>query len=274
MNGYGIELSAIGPHHAGMTRHSIHDLEPHLASNRHFWTGWAETAPDVDLPIYRSDLPHPLFNGVMRARDVPLDEVIPDVRQRLAGTEWSWWVADDSDEDVADRLLAHGARETIRMPVMAADLTKVMERPVPEGLGIRHVTGQAEIRDLVTAYAGPLGFPLHGLDMVIKAETEYAWRDPGLIHIAGVLDGKTVGTALVSLSSDVAALYCIATDEEYRRRGIASALTLEALRVSRDAGHSVATLQASAMGQPVYERIGFTTVTHYRLFGFDPAEEN
>src|SRR4051794_10126725 len=127
MNGYGIELPATGPHHAGMTPYSIYDLEPQLAANRRFWTGWAEAVPDVDLPIYRSDLPHPLFNGVMRARDVPLDEAIPYARRRLAGSQWSWWVADDSDEDVAERLLAHGARQTTRMPVMAADLTELVE---------------------------------------------------------------------------------------------------------------------------------------------------
>lgn len=78
---------------------------------------------------------------------------------------------------------------------------------------------------------------------------------------------------MVSLSADVAALYCIATDGEYRRRGVATALTLEALRVAREAGLDVATLQASAAGRPVYEHIGFTTVSHYRLFQFDPAFE-
>ncbi|MCO6005347.1 GNAT family N-acetyltransferase [Actinoallomurus purpureus] len=77
----------------------------------------------------------------------------------------------------------------------------------------------------------------------------------------------------VMACADDPALYCIATDGRYRRRGVATALTLEALRISREAGHAVATLQASSMGRPVYERMGFTTVSYYRLFQFDPAEE-
>ncbi|MFB9831280.1 GNAT family N-acetyltransferase [Actinoallomurus acaciae] len=256
-----------------MTEHSIHDLEPQLAANRRFWTGWAEAAPDVDLPIYRSNIPHALFNGVMRARDVPLGEAIAEAKRRLAGSSWSWWVGDDSDDGVAEHLLAHGARETTLMPIMAVDLTDVVEAPAPEGLAIRHVTDRPGLRELVCAYAGPLGFPESGIDRLVESKVDYLARDPQLIHLAGVVDGKTVGTSVVSLGADVAALYCIATDEAYRRRGVATALTLESLRVAREAGHDVATLQASSMGRPVYERIGFTTVSHYRLFGFDPADE-
>jgi ribosomal protein S18 acetylase RimI-like enzyme len=271
MNGEHIELRASGLHHVGMTRHSIHDSEPQLAANRRFWTGWAEAAPDADLAIYRSDFPHALFNGVMRVRDVPLDEAVAEARQRLAGSSWSWWVGDDSDEGVAEHLIAHGAEQTTQMPVMAADLTEVVNLP-PEGLTIRHVTDRPGMRDLVTAYAEPLGVPLDAVDKLIESHLEYLSRDPELIHLAGDLDGKTVGTAVVSLSADVAALYCIATDADYRRRGVGAALTLEALRIAQEAGHEVATLQASAMGTPVYERIGFTTVSHYRLFHF-PVEE-
>jgi GNAT superfamily N-acetyltransferase len=249
-----------------MKRNTIHDLEPQLAANRRFWTGWAEADPDADLAIYRSDLPHPLFNGVMRVRGVPLDEAVAEAEPRLAGSTWSWWVGEDSDAGVAEYLIARGAEQISGMPVMAADLTEVVDSPVPEGLTIRHVTDPTGVRDLVTAYVGPLGFPPDGLDLLIEREVAYLSRNPELIHIAGLLDGKTVGTAVVSLDAEVAALYCIATDEEYQRRGIATALTLEALRVAREAGHDVATLQASPSGRPVYERIGFTTISQYRLF--------
>ncbi|MDN3357265.1 GNAT family N-acetyltransferase [Actinomadura sp. DC4] len=249
-------------------------MEPQLAANRRFWTGWAKADPDTDLAIYRSDVPHVLFNGVMRARDVPLDEAVAEARQRLAGSSWCWWVGDDSDEGVAEHLLDHGAEHTTSMPVMAADLTETVEQPLPEGLTVRHVTDRAGLWDLVTAYAGPLGFPLDGLGTLIESNIDYLARDPELIHLTGALDGKTVGTAVVSLSGDVAALYCIATDADHRKRGVATALTLEAMRIAREAGHEVATLQASSMGRPVYERIGFTTVSHYRLFEFGPAEES
>ncbi|ETK33847.1 GNAT family N-acetyltransferase [Microbispora sp. ATCC PTA-5024] len=257
-----------------MTRHSIDDLEPQLAANRRFWTGWAGDDPDADPSIYRSDIPHVLFNGVMHVRNHPLDEAVTEAKQRLAGSSWAWWVGGDSDEKVADHLIAHGAEQISHMPVMAADLTEVAEAPIPEGLTIRHITDLPGMRDLVNAYAEPLGFPRDAADTMAERHMEYLSRDPELVHLAGILDGKTVGTAVVSLSGDVAALYCIATDENHRRRGVATALTLESLRIARSAGLDVATLQASSEGRPVYEQIGFRTVSHYRLFQFDPAEEH
>lgn len=45
-----------------------------------------------------------------------------------------------------------------------------------------------------------------------------------------------------------------------------TALTLDALRIAREAGRRVVTLQASSQGEPVYRRIGFETVSRYRLF--------
>lgn len=57
---------------------SIHDLEPQLAANRRYWTGWSSTPadPGSDLPIYRKDIAYPLLNGLLRVRDRSLDEAL------------------------------------------------------------------------------------------------------------------------------------------------------------------------------------------------------
>jgi len=48
-------------------------------------------------------------------------------------------------------------------------------------------------------------------------------------------------------------------DREYRGRGIAKALTLECMAEARRRGIGVVALHASEKGQPVYEKLGFTT---------------
>ncbi|MEV1238478.1 hypothetical protein ACIBO2_44740 [Nonomuraea sp. NPDC050022] len=49
---------------------------------------------------------------------------------------------------------------------------------------------------------------------------------------------------------------------------MATALTLDALRIARNSGRRIATLQSSSEGRPVYRRIGFETVSPCRLFAF------
>lgn len=57
-------------------------------------------------------------------------------------------------------------------------------------------------------------------------------------------------------------------DPGYRRCGIATALTREALRLTGESGRGYATLQASRQGAPVYRNMGFQAVGRYRLFRF------
>jgi GNAT superfamily N-acetyltransferase len=254
-----------------MSELSVHDLEPQLAANRRYWTGWTGTSagpnpgsdPDADLPTYRTDLTHPLLNGVLRVRDQPLDRAIETARERLAGSVWSWWVGPDSDPGTSEGLIDRGATEIVDMPIMAIDLTEISPLDTPAALKIQPITGREEMTAYVGAYAGPLGIG-GDLGPVVDRELDFAYHD--VVRLGGRLDGRLVGTCTLSLGTEVAALYCIATDPLYRRFGVATALTLEALRIARQAGRRIGTLQATAEGEPVYRRIGFQTVARYRLF--------
>ena len=56
--------------------------------------------------------------------------------------------------------------------------------------------------------------------------------------------------------------------ERSRRHGDAEAVTWAAIREGFRRGAAFANLQASPMGRPIYERMGFITPTEYRvLFG-------
>jgi ribosomal protein S18 acetylase RimI-like enzyme len=248
-----------------MTMHSIHDLAPQLAANRQFWCGWAGTSPDADLPMYRTDFGNALLNGVLRVHGRPLDEAVTEVKDRLAGSRWVWWVGADSDAGTAEGLVARGAVRVGGMPVMAVDVTTVADPEPPAELKIWPVTEPADMKAYVAAYAGPLGIE-GDLAPVVERELDFGHRD--VVRLAGIVNGRTVGTCTLSLSDDVGALYCIATDPEFRRRGIATALTVEALRIVRETGRRFATLQASEAGEPVYRDIGFETVSTYELFTF------
>lgn len=72
------------------------------------------------------------------------------------------------------------------------------------------------------------------------------------------LHGDTVtATGLVYHQKSVAGIYLVGTVPEFRRRGFADAIVRRALRNETRKGVSTVVLQASEMGLPVYDRIGF-----------------
>jgi GNAT superfamily N-acetyltransferase len=72
-------------------------------------------------------------------------------------------------------------------------------------------------------------------------------------------------TLTLRVGDDLSVQY-VATEERYRRRGLASRLLRAILADARDEGLRTATLQASPDGLPVYERLGFRRVAVLRAF--------
>jgi GNAT superfamily N-acetyltransferase len=130
-------------------------------------------------------------------------------------------------------------------------------------LEIRSVTDEATLIDHVGVVSSAFDWRPEELSRVFRPALleSAAWR-----AFVGYLDGEAVSTAQLIIDSDVGGLYYVATVEHARRRGIGEALTRHAVEVAAGLGCSLATLQASPMGRPIYERMGFKTVSYYRTF--------
>ena len=85
-------------------------------------------------------------------------------------------------------------------------------------------------------------------------------------YYVGYLDGAPVATAALVVSHRVAGIANVATDPAHRGRGIGEAMTWHAVRRGKAMGCVMANLQASEMGRPIYERMGFRVVAPYRTF--------
>lgn len=85
-------------------------------------------------------------------------------------------------------------------------------------------------------------------------------------------DGETpVATAALVVSGDVAGVYNVGTPPEFRRRGFGEAATRAAVAEGVRRGCTRTTLQASAMGYPIYERMGYRTVATWRNYTSPPS---
>jgi GNAT superfamily N-acetyltransferase len=86
--------------------------------------------------------------------------------------------------------------------------------------------------------------------------------DAPVVSGLGWRTGRTIG------------VFSIATIESARRRGYGAAMTARVIADGIAAGCDVAALQASEMGRPIYERLGFRTVVRYTAYtdlATDPA---
>ncbi len=89
---------------------------------------------------------------------------------------------------------------------------------------------------------------------------------PDLTHYLGVLDGRPAGTAMRFTSHRIAGVFNVSTVPEYRRRGIGAALTWAAALDGLAEGCIASALQASAMGEPLYRRMGYRAALTYHLW--------
>ena len=126
------------------------------------------------------------------------------------------------------------------------------ERPFPNDLSIELVGDDEGLREWLSF------FTLFEFDMF-----KVLIQSPKVTLYVGRIDGEPVGVSMMFLSSGVAGLYQVEVLPEHRRRGIGTALTLAPMEDARQQGYRIAVLQASAMGEPVYRKIGFKSYFRY-----------
>jgi ribosomal protein S18 acetylase RimI-like enzyme len=91
--------------------------------------------------------------------------------------------------------------------------------------------------------------------------------DPRVRLAVGYLAGEPVSAAAAVRSGRTLGVYAVATVERARRRGIGRAVTWAAIEAGANAwGSTIAVLQSSEMGVPVYRSMGFEEVARYVEF--------
>lgn len=246
---------------------AVDDLAPQLANNRAYWLGWGSTSEvDDKLPIYRSNLPHGMLNGVLRARGIDIDTAVAQATAALTGTSWLWWYHPvDSDADVVDLLLARGATRAGTVPLMAARLADVPDVPAPADVRIEPARTDDDLAAFARTYLAPNGMTMAQAEAAAEVEIARDGRLENQHRYLAWIGDEPVACGALSISHGVAGVYNMATRAEFESRGIATALAVRLLDEARQRGLQVATLTASPRGARVYRRLGFTDVSEYQL---------
>lgn len=168
---------------------------------------------------------------------------------------------DDAYLPVAAELGLEPLPESPWMPGMAMHpLSDPGGAAPPEGHVIRRVADAAGLADHAQVLAAGFGMPREWADAFA---TEALLAAPGAVFYVGYQDGEAVTSGLGLRTGRTIGIYNIATVEGARRRGLGGAMTMRIVDDGAAAGCDVAILQASDMGRPLYERLGFRTVVDY-----------
>lgn len=193
-----------------------------------------------------------VLNAVVYEDVAALRDALPELAHAYDGAgvaAWTVWVP-EGDREVAE-LLARAGHVLDAGP--AAMVCSLDELDAPD-IGDLDWTGEGDLAELAAVNDKAYGYAGSPFSTALGRSHEAA-----RVYIAR-RDGRAA-CALATLELDGSAGVCwVATVPEARGAGMASRLLGRALADARERGCTTATLQATKMGAPLYERLGFRGV--------------
>ncbi len=193
--------------------------------------------------------------------------VVLDPEPDLAGAvaffgdlPFSIWCRDGLDPEIDGAVLGAGLSIGAGPPLLVLDTVDEIPEP-PDGVGISEV-GAVDLAETVTASAIGNGMPPHYAAVFAN---DALLDDPDVAIVLARIDGEAVATAMTVMTADAIGIYAVSTLPEHRGKGLGAAVTWAAVAAGRERGGTWSLLQSSAMGLPVYERMGYRVVGDYRF---------
>lgn len=165
-----------------------------------------------------------------------------------AGVEaWTVWVP-EGDADAIEALERAGHVLDAEPRAMGAELDSI-ERPE---LGELDWFRGCDLATVARINDDAYGYGDEGFAPVIRA------LPAAEVHAYGAnVDGETAAVTIAIDAGEDTEIAWVATTEAARGRGLATALMRQAIWDARERGRRTSTLQATKLGAPIYERVGF-----------------
>jgi ribosomal protein S18 acetylase RimI-like enzyme len=209
-------------------------------------------------------LPHPFGNIVIVRK--------PDSRRfgELLGELESW--AAEAKVPVSVLLFPWAEREArtaqatsrkwiqiLSMPSMWMKMDEVTPwEPPADGVEVRAVKSPEDLDHVCRVLEEGYPVPANVADYFMRGIDDAGqWPDSPLVNFLVTVDGEPAACSTVCVQDGVAGIYCVATIERFRRRGLGNLVTRAALEYAQSLGAAHALLHATEQGESVYRRIGF-----------------
>jgi GNAT superfamily N-acetyltransferase len=223
--------------------------------------------------VLTTGLPDPFGNLSFEPRDHEVESVFAELTSESFPS--MVFFTEGVSEAASGAAQAAGFMGPNTMPGMAVDIERIPEVVVPDGYRFERLSPTSDPSGWEAAAASAFG--LHpevarmlgpgtiGADSAADAPVQFYQVSCG---------DEIVGSSMMSLRDGVAGMYSVATVAEHRGKGVGACLTALPLQSAQKLGYRVGILQASAMGRPVYQRLGFEDADSVSYFVRVPGSAN
>lgn len=217
--------------------------------------------------------PGPYTNGVIRTGTAsPPATAVLAAGEAFFGPRrrgYAVWVRGDADADLEAAARSAGLWQRPPLegnPGIAIDRPPA-EAPSPPGVEIARVHSDTGCQDYLRVVAASYGVDDAGLAIAEQIFFSLASLDaPQVAVFVAYRDGAPVAGAMVYVAAGAAGLYWGVTVPAERGRGLGRAICRSVVEAGFAMGARCAVAQSSAVGTPIWVRMGFEVVTHYRRY--------
>lgn len=208
------------------------------------------------------------LNGIFRYASQDSPQVMIEFCNRfleLLGYGYVVWIRDHADHALEASLRDLGLRPR-REPGSAGMIIEDRLAPpeIPAGLEVRKVSTDEDMADFTRVVCAAFALPPAISELAIGPLSELTKSDVAAFVVRD--KHKALATGLVAIEQGVAGIYYIGTTPEARGRGLGELCTRITTNAGFELGARAVILQASVMGEPLYQRLGYKTITHYRWY--------
>lgn len=200
-------------------------------------------------------------------------EVKAAVSEKLAffrerGVPLLWTTGPSSPRELNEALKKAGMMHVQKQAGMAMDLSRLDENlEIPVGVEVFEVDKESQLLPWFSLFnasfeQAPALSPL----MAERYGKIFLNRDLPMRHYLATWQGRPAATASFYSDKEVTGIYNIVTAPGARGRGIGEFMTRYALHEGKKRGDTLAILQATEKGEPVYRRIGFERLCSLDLY--------
>jgi GNAT superfamily N-acetyltransferase len=176
---------------------------------------------------------------------------------------------------LGELLELHHFQHILALQGMKLDLAKLNETiPLPADFRVERVTTLNQLRDFVVVLVRNSDMPATTVEAWFQLEAGLGLGDhlPLQRYLGFWHDEPVAACSLVS-GAGVAGLYQVATLPHARGHGLATAISLTAMREARQLGRHTAILHSTPIAINVYRQLGFQPVANMDMYLWRNQEE-